>query len=152
MDRQHVVHTNSADRTGSKYSLCTSLTITIVRVDIFRLDLDLVSIVISGCIGMSRLDAESLSALHHIDANSPLAGTLTPSTINNFAKTQVPQTSHRIEIVKAWDLPLDGQTVLEIGCGQGDASVVLARAVGGGRVTAWDPASPDYGKSRTRLS
>jgi ubiquinone/menaquinone biosynthesis C-methylase UbiE len=101
---------------------------------------------------MSQLEANSLSALHHIDTHSPLAPTLTSSTISNFAKTQLPQTTHRIEIVRAWDLPLDGQGVLEIGCGQGDASVVLAKAVGRGRVTAWDPASPDYGKSHTGLS
>jgi hypothetical protein len=149
MGRQHVGHTNPVDRTGSKYSLCTSLTITILRVDIVHLDL--VSIVIREY-KMSHLEANSLSALHHIDADSPLAETLTSSTINNFAKTQLPQTSHRIEIVKAWNIPLDGQSVLEIGCGQGDASVVLAKAVVGERVTAWDPASPDYGKSLTKLS
>ena len=96
---------------------------------------------------MSPLNAETLSALHHIEAGSPLAASLTSTTIRNFAKTQLPQTAHRIEVVKAWEVELDGRNVLEIGCGQGDASVVLASAVGQGRVTAWDPADPEYGMS-----
>lgn len=96
---------------------------------------------------MSPLNAETLSALHHIEAGSPLAALLTTTAIQNFAKTQLPQTAHRIEVVKAWEVELDGRNVLEIGCGQGDASVVLASAVGQGRVTAWDPADPEYGAS-----
>jgi len=40
--------------------------------------------------------------------------------------------------------------VLEIGCGQGDSTVVLADAVGEtGHVDAYDPASPDYGRPIT---
>ena len=36
--------------------------------------------------------------------------------------------------------------MLEIGCGQGDTTVVLADAVGeNGSVVALDPGSPDYG-------
>jgi 2-polyprenyl-3-methyl-5-hydroxy-6-metoxy-1,4-benzoquinol methylase len=98
----------------------------------------------------SHLDADALAALHHIDPQSPLAASLSPTTIQNFAKTQLPQTSHRVEIVKAWDVELEGKSILEIGCGQGDASVVLAGAAGGGSVTAWDPASPDYGEYLVR--
>ena len=94
----------------------------------------------------SHLDPDALAALHHIDPQSPLGASLSESTIRNFAKTQLPQTSHRVEIVKAWDVDLQGKDVLEIGCGQGDASVVLASAASGGSVTAWDPASPDYGE------
>jgi 2-polyprenyl-3-methyl-5-hydroxy-6-metoxy-1,4-benzoquinol methylase len=98
----------------------------------------------------SHLDADALAALHHIAPYSPLAASLSPTTIRNFAKTQLPQTSHRIEIVEAWDVELEGKSILEIGCGQGDASVVLARAAGQGTVTAWDPASPDYGEYLVR--
>ena len=95
---------------------------------------------------MLHLDPDALAALHHIEPHSPLAASLSSSTIQSFAKTQLPQTSHRVEIVKAWDVDLEGRSVLEIGCGQGDASVVLSSAVGNGRVAAWDPASPDYGE------
>ena len=107
---------------------------------------------------MLHLDPDALAALHHIEPHSPLAASLSSSTVQSFAKTQLPQTSHRVEIVKAWDVDLEGRGVLEIGCGQGDASVVLTSAVGNGRVTAWDPASPDYGeypvvdRSNSRLS
>lgn len=97
---------------------------------------------------MSHLDADALAALHHVDPQSPLAASLSAATVRNFAKTQLPQTSHRIRIVEAWNVDIDGMNVLEIGCGQGDASVVLASAVGQGQgsVTAWDPADPDYGE------
>lgn len=95
---------------------------------------------------MSHLDADALAALHHIDPQSPLVASLSETTIRNFAKSQLPQTSHRIKVVEAWDFDLDGKSVLEIGCGQGDASVVLSAAAGQGSVTAWDPASPDYGE------
>jgi 2-polyprenyl-3-methyl-5-hydroxy-6-metoxy-1,4-benzoquinol methylase len=97
-----------------------------------------------------QLDADVLAALHHIEPNSPLTAKLSASTIQGFAKVQQPQTSHRIQVVKAWNVDLEGKQVLEIGCGQGDASVVLVSAVGQGRVTAWDPANPDYGKSTGR--
>ena len=56
------------------------------------------------------------------------------------------QLSHRIHIIKnIWAIP-PGSKVLEIGCGQGDCTLVLAAAVGeSGRVDAVDPASLDYG-------
>jgi protein-L-isoaspartate O-methyltransferase len=97
--------------------------------------------------GLAHLDAFALAALHHVAPESPLAQQLSASTIRNFERIQQPQTAHRIEIIKSWNIELDGARVLEIGCGQGDASVVLASAVGDGCVTAWDPASPDYGES-----
>jgi ubiquinone/menaquinone biosynthesis C-methylase UbiE len=41
-----------------------------------------------------------------------------------------------------------GASVLEVGCGQGDCTVVLANIVGdSGHVTAIDPGSLDYGSS-----
>lgn len=98
---------------------------------------------------MSSLDASALASLHHIDPRSSLAARLSLHGVKAFARTQEPQTKHRINVVDAWGLQLDGQRVLEVGCGQGDASVVLSSAVGEeGRVTAWDPASPDYGMLR----
>lgn len=56
-----------------------------------------------------------------------------------------PQVRHRIDILKKWDL-LPGSKILEIGCGQGDCTLVLADFVGEhGHVTAIDPAPLDYG-------
>jgi SAM-dependent methyltransferase len=58
---------------------------------------------------------------------------------------QLRQTRFRLGLVQGWDIP-KGARVLEIGCGQGDTTAVLADAVGPtGRVTAVDIAGPDYG-------
>ena len=58
----------------------------------------------------------------------------------------VPQMEQRVEFIRYWNIQ-PGERVLEIGCGQGDATVVLATAVGDhGHVTALDPASLDYGQ------
>lgn len=43
-------------------------------------------------------------------------------------KIALSQTRHRIEIVSRFDIR-PGSNVLEIGCGQGDCTVVLAAAV-----------------------
>ncbi|KAK4705693.1 hypothetical protein P7C70_g519, partial [Phenoliferia sp. Uapishka_3] len=57
------------------------------------------------------------------------------------------QVSHRLELQKKWGIK-EGDTVLELGCGQGDATSVMATAVGeNGHVTAVDPAPMDYGSS-----
>jgi hypothetical protein len=56
------------------------------------------------------------------------------------------QLQHRIDLVQYWDIK-PGSRVLEIGCGQGDTTLVLADAVGEeGHVDAIDPGAPDYGK------
>lgn len=61
------------------------------------------------------------------------------------------QTQHRIALVSKWEIPV-GARVLEIGCGQGDCTIVLAAAVGPtGHVTAVDPAPLTYGMSTSRL-
>jgi len=54
--------------------------------------------------------------------------------------------THRLSLVSLFDIQPDSR-VLEIGCGQGDCTVVLADAVGdgGGHVDAVDPGAPDYG-------
>lgn len=55
------------------------------------------------------------------------------------------QTRHRLALVKHWNI-LPGSKILEIGCGQGDCTTVLANAVGErGTVVAVDPAELDYG-------
>ncbi|PJM96823.1 class I SAM-dependent methyltransferase [Streptomyces sp. CB01373] len=58
---------------------------------------------------------------------------------------QLSQTRHRAALVAGWRIP-PGSTVLELGCGQGDMTAVLAEAVGpAGRVVAVDVAEPSYG-------
>lgn len=55
------------------------------------------------------------------------------------------QTEHRIKLAKFWGI-CNGEKVLEIGCGQGDTTAVLAYFVGEeGFVNGVDIASPDYG-------
>jgi precorrin-6B methylase 2 len=57
----------------------------------------------------------------------------------------VGQMAQRAALVRAWRVP-PGARVLEIGCGQGDMSIVLAAAAGPtGHVTALDPGALDYG-------
>lgn len=59
------------------------------------------------------------------------------------------QTAHRIAIADAWQIQ-PGENILEIGCGQGDLSAVLADQVGpSGHVTGIDIASRDYGAPLT---
>ncbi|GGP14708.1 SAM-dependent methyltransferase [Oceanobacillus neutriphilus] len=59
------------------------------------------------------------------------------------------QLAHRIQLVEAFDIK-EGMHVLEIGCGQGDTTIVLADAVGeSGRITAIDIASKEYGAPLT---
>ncbi|MEV6810560.1 class I SAM-dependent methyltransferase [Micromonospora sp. NPDC051296] len=58
---------------------------------------------------------------------------------------QLTQTRYRAALVSGWGIPA-GASVLEIGCGQGDMTAVLAEAVGPqGRVVAVDIADPSYG-------
>ncbi|MFJ4862848.1 class I SAM-dependent methyltransferase [Streptomyces sp. NPDC088748] len=71
---------------------------------------------------------------------------------------QLSQTRHRAALVAGWHIA-PGATVLELGCGQGDMTAVLAEAVGPrGRVVAVDVAAPSYGapvtvgESAARLS
>lgn len=58
---------------------------------------------------------------------------------------QLVQTRFKRQLAEAWRIPPDAR-VLEIGCGQGDMTAVLADAVGPrGHVTAMDIADPTYG-------
>jgi SAM-dependent methyltransferase len=65
-----------------------------------------------------------------------------PSTKSTIV---VPQFKHRIALVESWQVK-PGSSVLDIGCGQGESSLVLALAVGPkGHITGIDTAPPDYG-------
>ncbi|EHK44201.1 uncharacterized protein TrAtP1_008709 [Trichoderma atroviride] len=78
-------------------------------------------------------------------ANYHLSG---PDAKMHFA-IEIPQAEHRIKLVNAWRIP-PGSRVLEIGCGQGTTTAVLAEAVGPtGHVDAVDPGRPDYGSPWT---
>lgn len=58
---------------------------------------------------------------------------------------QISQTRFRKQLVNGWGIR-EGDRVLEIGCGQGDTTAVLADAVGPtGHVLAVDAADPSYG-------
>ncbi|OAA60336.1 hypothetical protein SPI_05460 [Niveomyces insectorum RCEF 264] len=74
-------------------------------------------------------------------------------TIASIAATGAPmsqaQIRHRLEAFDTWKIA-PGSRVLEIGCGQGDGTVVLAHLVGpAGHVTGLDPAPLDYGSPMT---
>jgi predicted methyltransferase len=56
-----------------------------------------------------------------------------------------PQIQARVDLFKTWGIP-SGSKILEIGCGQGDCTLVMAYLVGEqGHVTGIDPAPLDYG-------
>lgn len=64
---------------------------------------------------------------------------------NGNRELQTIQTEHRVKLAQFWDIE-EGSRVLEIGCGQGDTTAVLARFAGeSGFVHGIDIASPDYG-------
>lgn len=68
-----------------------------------------------------------------------------PSADGSNARNIAWQMDHRLDLVSFWGIP-PGSRVLEIGCGQGDCTVVLADAVGEtGHVDAVDPGASDYG-------
>jgi ubiquinone/menaquinone biosynthesis C-methylase UbiE len=59
---------------------------------------------------------------------------------------QLSQTSHRLHLLHQWSIS-SGAKVLELGCGQGDTTTVLAAVVGeNGKVVAVDPADLQYGE------
>lgn len=68
---------------------------------------------------------------------------------SNDPDIQKVQTMHRLKLAEFWDIKV-GDKVLEIGCGQGDTTAVLAFLVGeAGVVHGIDIASPDYGSPLT---
>lgn len=67
------------------------------------------------------------------------------ATGTNNLSVQVAQTQFRLQLVEQWHIP-PGAKILEIGCGQGDMTAVLAHTVGdAGHVMAVDSAPPEYG-------
>ncbi|KAF2156253.1 hypothetical protein K461DRAFT_221464 [Myriangium duriaei CBS 260.36] len=81
-----------------------------------------------------------------LDAGSIARLSLHDSTHFNI---QHSQTLHRLVLLQHWDIP-NGSKVLELGCGQGDTTTVLASAVGEqGKVVALDPAPLEYGSPYT---
>ncbi|EKM51078.1 uncharacterized protein PHACADRAFT_263046 [Phanerochaete carnosa HHB-10118-sp] len=82
---------------------------------------------------MASLSAEDIAALSLYDPKN--------------WEVQLHQTEQRIALITQWDVQWQGAKVLEIGCGQGDCTAVLAEAVGPeGHVTAVDPAPLTYGE------
>ncbi|KAJ7626885.1 SAM-dependent methyltransferase-like protein [Roridomyces roridus] len=63
----------------------------------------------------------------------------------------IAQAQYRIDLVSKWSSYIKpGARVLELGCGQGDTTLVLAEAVGeNGHVDAVDPGPLDYGSPKT---
>jgi predicted methyltransferase len=62
-------------------------------------------------------------------------------------RVQYSQTLHRLRLAQHWNI-LKGSNLLELGCGQGDCTTVLAYAAGElGSVVAIDPAELEYGAS-----
>ncbi|KAJ4370268.1 hypothetical protein N0V86_009005 [Didymella sp. IMI 355093] len=83
---------------------------------------------------------------YHLDAVS--IARLSLHDPANFG-IQHSQTLHRLELLKHWQIS-SGSKVLELGCGQGDCTTVLASAVGDqGNVVAVDPADLSYGSPYT---
>jgi SAM-dependent methyltransferase len=67
----------------------------------------------------------------------------------NNPEIQTLQTRHRLNLAEFWSVQ-PGDKILEIGCGQGDTTAVLAEVVGeNGQVVALDIASGDYGSPYT---
>jgi SAM-dependent methyltransferase len=68
-----------------------------------------------------------------------------PRQSDNHLYIEIAQVEHRLELINAWRIA-PGSRILEIGCGQGTCTNVLAEAVGAnGHIDAVDPGSPDYG-------
>ncbi len=86
----------------------------------------------------NELQAKAVSlSLHFVEARSD------PTTSST---SLISQMRHRLRLLSFWDVH-PGSRVLEIGCGQGDTTIVLADAVGeSGHVDAIDPGSLSYGE------
>ena len=81
--------------------------------------------------------APQIASLHIPPAQGP-----TPSS----QAVELSQARHRIRLLNSWCSIPPGARVLELGCGQGTCTAVLAYAVGdAGHVDAVDPARLEYG-------
>jgi SAM-dependent methyltransferase len=71
------------------------------------------------------------------------------ATNNEMADIQKVQTEHRLRLAEFWNIQ-KGDRILEIGCGQGDTTAVLAYLVGEeGEVHGVDIGAPTYGSPIT---
>ncbi|KAF4453171.1 hypothetical protein F53441_4110 [Fusarium austroafricanum] len=91
------------------------------------------------------------SEAEQTDTWQPLDPSLAPSIAAHNLSTpeslpiEIDQTTHRLEILNFFQIR-PSSSILEIGCGQGTCTVVLAHATGkDGYVDAIDPAPLDYG-------
>ncbi|CAM0138657.1 hypothetical protein VKS41_008389 [Umbelopsis sp. WA50703] len=72
-----------------------------------------------------------------------------PTASQTHRTITLTQTRHRVKLVHEWQIS-EPSSVLEVGCGQGDTSVVVADAVGpNGKLTCVDIADEDYGSPLT---
>lgn len=86
---------------------------------------------------------------HQFKMNALLASSIASLCLHDqkHFEVQLHQTEHRLTLISKWNVDLQGAKVLELGCGQGDCTAVLAEAVGtAGHVTAVDPAALAYGE------
>ncbi|TVY55044.1 Methyltransferase ustM, partial [Lachnellula cervina] len=87
--------------------------------------------------------ATSLAQYFLDNSNSNSNPPTSPSPIT------ISETTHRLAILSSFSIP-PGSRILEIGCGQGDSTIILASLVGAtGHIDAYDPGSPDYGSPFT---
>ncbi|GAP93069.2 putative SAM-dependent methyltransferase [Rosellinia necatrix] len=79
-------------------------------------------------------------------ADAARIATYSPRSPGSSPAIETAQAAHRIRLVGRWPAVRPGARVLELGCGQGSATAVLAAAVGpSGHVDAVDPGPLDYG-------
>jgi SAM-dependent methyltransferase len=77
------------------------------------------------------------------DAAEEIIGMMATSAVNRAG--QLVQTRYRLQLAEQWGIA-PGMRILEIACGQGDMTAVLAHMVGpDGHITAVDIADPSYG-------
>ncbi len=83
-----------------------------------------------------------------MDPSYPSMGSLLPCYLHqpkDQERVVIPQFKHRLNLCRAWNIPT-GARILDIGCGQGESTLILADAVGpDGHVTGVDTAPADYG-------
>jgi SAM-dependent methyltransferase len=91
--------------------------------------------------------ADSTGTLNGISIAPNLANKIASYSLQvpGHPEIEMAQAEHRIRLVQLWDLK-PGTRVLELGCGQGNTTAVLAELLGpSGHVDAVDPGAPDYG-------
>ncbi|KAJ6442833.1 SAM-dependent methyltransferase [Purpureocillium lavendulum] len=81
-----------------------------------------------------------------MDGPQPTVDSLLSCYPGKHSKAVIAQFVHRLALCKAWGIEEGAQRLIDIGCGQGECSMVLASVLGpSGRVTGTDVAPLDYG-------